>query len=782
MNKAVHTLEAMLYRIILFFVFVSVVMFPVFDAIAANTEFTTVGANVPIDIDGDGMPNTWELTYGLDPGDPIDAGFDLDSDGLVNLEEYNRATDPSNPDTDGGGLGDGDEVDQGKDPLNPADDNIPVISNIQVSSITETSAIVTWQTDVLSDSLVSFSQSSGVYTNLVNDATFVTSHSVSLVGLTSGTIYYFKITSENGSGGSVVSVNDVVQNFTTLDLTAPNISNVAAVPSLTGAAITWLTSENATTQVRYGTTASLDTTTSKDLSLVSAHTVVLSGLVTDTVYYYQVVSEDAFGNEAVSSVGTFKTDATPVDAIAPIVSDVVVVDNGGGNITVTFKTNENAQGYVAFGSTESLAIGNTSLSLTAESLTHSVDIPYVFMLGQKYYFRAYAKDGSGNIGASVIVSYLVPSLVASPTPLEVVGEVTPVPEEAIPGPIEDRFQVSDPSGDLDGDGLTNYEEYLYGTNPQNADTDGDGLSDYVEVKKYGTNPNKRDSDDDTLTDLGEILEHKTDPLKWDTDDGGMSDGDEVDSGLNPLDPSDDLKVVVQAYLGDSVSDLFVRDNVTKIEIPERMDLSLKIRIPFSYTGVVIEYGDTVFFTEEIKNDFKLKSPGKPGIYLLKVQVLSANGDVAQFTRFVEVKKRGSVKVVHEGFFKSYYKYFPFLRDRNVAGALVTLYRQSSSSGEWAVFDQARFGIVNPQHTDGYGEYVFVASGDRYRLVVQANEGVEEAIFTNTRSVIVNKDFVFYVNGDFIFVVILLFLLLSAVSFLYWLYWSRRPSKVSENYS
>lgn len=42
--------------------------------------------------------------------------------------------------------------------------------------------------------------------------------------------------------------------------------------------------------------------------------------------------------------------------------------------------------------------------------------------------------------------------------------------------------------DSDRDGLTNPEEVIYGTNPQNTDTDGDGLKDGDEIYVYGTNP------------------------------------------------------------------------------------------------------------------------------------------------------------------------------------------------------------------------------------------------------------------------------------------------------
>jgi len=41
--------------------------------------------------------------------------------------------------------------------------------------------------------------------------------------------------------------------------------------------------------------------------------------------------------------------------------------------------------------------------------------------------------------------------------------------------------------DGDGDGLNNFEEARYGTDPHNRDTDGDGWSDGDEVR-YGSNP------------------------------------------------------------------------------------------------------------------------------------------------------------------------------------------------------------------------------------------------------------------------------------------------------
>ncbi len=72
------------------------------------------------DPDGDGMPEGWELLYGLDPNTP-DGGFDIDGDGLDNATEYTLGTDPTLDDSDGDGVEDGDEVLGGTNPASGGD-------------------------------------------------------------------------------------------------------------------------------------------------------------------------------------------------------------------------------------------------------------------------------------------------------------------------------------------------------------------------------------------------------------------------------------------------------------------------------------------------------------------------------------------------------------------------------------------------------------------------------------------------------------------------------------
>ncbi len=149
-----------------------------------------------------------------------------------------------------------------------------------------------------------------------------------------------------------------------------------------------------------------------------------------------------------------------------------------------------------------------------------------------------------------------------------------------------------PTGDSDGDGLTDVREEALGTDKTNPDTDGDGLSDGAEVNTYTTDPlqadtdeggisdgaevsrgtdpkdggddltppadtdgdgltdaqedalgtdrTKPDTDGDGLTDAQEVNRYGTDPLKADTDQGGINDGVEVKRGSDPLVKDDDI--------------------------------------------------------------------------------------------------------------------------------------------------------------------------------------------------------------------------------------------------
>jgi len=118
--------------------------------------------------------------------------------------------------------------------------------------------------------------------------------------------------------------------------------------------------------------------------------------------------------------------------------------------------------------------------------------------------------------------------------------------------------ADDSAVDLDGDGLTNLEEYGYGTSPTNPDTDGDTLDDAAEINVYHTDPLLTDTDNDGLSDADEVNIYPTDPLLADTDNDGMEDGWEVAGGTDPvtndalLDPDEDGALNIIEYLRDTL--------------------------------------------------------------------------------------------------------------------------------------------------------------------------------------------------------------------------------------
>jgi gliding motility-associated-like protein len=95
------------------------------DGLSDFDEVNTTGTdpNNP-DTDGDGYNDGNEVTINSDPLDPCDPNpmnpvCDADGDGLTNTEEGTAGTNPMNPDTDGDGVLDGEEVNGTDDPSTP---------------------------------------------------------------------------------------------------------------------------------------------------------------------------------------------------------------------------------------------------------------------------------------------------------------------------------------------------------------------------------------------------------------------------------------------------------------------------------------------------------------------------------------------------------------------------------------------------------------------------------------------------------------------------------------
>jgi len=197
----------------------------------------------------------------------------------------------------------------------------PVISNIQTGSITQTGVTITWTTDEDATDRVeygltsSYGSMSGVDTIADN-----TSHSVSLTGLTAGTVYHFRVLSSDAIPNAETSVDG------TFRTSEPDPDTVAPpVPSI----ITGAASVNSDSyQISGNAGADTPTPTVRTISLYNGATLVGTAVVPigqtgwsvsvtltqDTANSFNAVSADAFGNVSDASSPVVITEDATVGA------------------------------------------------------------------------------------------------------------------------------------------------------------------------------------------------------------------------------------------------------------------------------------------------------------------------------------------------------------------------------------------------------------------------------------------------------------------------------------
>lgn len=119
----------------------------------------------------------------------------------------------------------------------------------------------------------------------------------------------------DSSGNQAISTIGVVVSNNTAGATQ-GISNLNATNmSANSVVLSWSTSEASDSQVEYGLSATYGASTSLDSTLVSAHSVLLTGLSADTLYHFRVKSRNAAQTLAVSDDATFTTSAAAAGSI-----------------------------------------------------------------------------------------------------------------------------------------------------------------------------------------------------------------------------------------------------------------------------------------------------------------------------------------------------------------------------------------------------------------------------------------------------------------------------------
>jgi hypothetical protein len=250
----------------------------------------------------------------------------------------------------------------------PASASPLTITNVSSGNITETTVTITWTTDELANSTVTYGNSTPP-SLLASDSSFVTNHSITLNGLTSSTQYYYEVSSTNSGGNTTTSPgNGTYYTFTT-DPYPPTISGISVGNIAdTSATITWGTDRLANSTINYGNSTLLGLT-AYDSSFVLAHSITLTDLSPAETYYFDVGSTNQYSNTTVdTNGGNFYNFTTMMSA--PNISAVSATNITDTSATITWTTDALGNSTVHYGnSTPPSLIASNSTFVTSHSIT-----------------------------------------------------------------------------------------------------------------------------------------------------------------------------------------------------------------------------------------------------------------------------------------------------------------------------------------------------------------------------------------------------------------------------
>lgn len=278
----------------------------------------------------------------------------------------------------------------------------PVIYNIKAINITTSTAQITWQTDLYSNSTVNYGLTNSYSSGTATDGTFVITHSLQLVGLTPGTLYHFRVSSTDSFALTATSGDNTFATLAgpaspapALTITVPQVSNILD----TSALVTWSSNLSASSLVSYGTSTNYGATATVP-GFSTAHSVGLNGLVPGTLYHFFVTSADGAGRVATSSDDTFTT-TNDTTAPANVNSLTVIPGDSLNNLSWNNPTDPDFAGVRIVRKTGTYPSGPFDGTLVYNSTgTNTVDSGLVN--GVTYYYAAYAYDTNGNFASGAL--------------------------------------------------------------------------------------------------------------------------------------------------------------------------------------------------------------------------------------------------------------------------------------------------------------------------------------------------------------------------------------------
>ncbi|MBU0964527.1 hypothetical protein KKC06_05820 [Patescibacteria group bacterium] len=208
-------------------------------------------------------------------------------------------------------------------------------------------------------------------------------------GLNNSTEYYYKITAEDKAQATSLPT-DVVSEVPEGRYTSPPAITEApvAVPDSFSALVNWRTERIASSFVDFGITKTDWTEEQGTADLLEQHEVKVTGLKSETTYYYQIKSIDVDENEAYSDVKSFTT------LEAPRVMDVKITDVRLYDGIISWETNKESTAAIQYGTTANYGFTWTDTTLSY-AYTHTVKLENLSD-STLYHLRIGGQDKNGN--------------------------------------------------------------------------------------------------------------------------------------------------------------------------------------------------------------------------------------------------------------------------------------------------------------------------------------------------------------------------------------------------
>ena len=184
--------------------------------------------------------------------------------------------------------------------------SLPVIKNLRIVKVEETSATIAWNTNVPASALIEYQDMTTGQKNSVGRPTLATQNQLRISNLTLGTRYVAYVTAENAGGDRVKS--KPIQFVTVKDTTPPIVSNVTNDstifpddPTRIQTIVEWNTDEPAYCTLSYteGVNGGNNPTTvnTNGISYSTKHVDVIVDFQPATVYQFWLNCQDQTGNK-----------------------------------------------------------------------------------------------------------------------------------------------------------------------------------------------------------------------------------------------------------------------------------------------------------------------------------------------------------------------------------------------------------------------------------------------------------------------------------------------------